>query len=402
MGSCYAPSRHSAGRTFALVEATVRKIYGSFFDMMTRMVVLGAAVAALVACGPARPTPDAGTGGGTGGGATGGGTGGGNTGGGGGTTGGGGGGTIGGGTGGGSMGGGTGGGSSFAWDGGTTIDAVRGARFCTENVTVENVIVSGIEYEKQGSQGDWLSQFWVQDLNDPRRGMYVDKFYTDLPGPLRVKVGDVLTLKGYVKRQSAYNDRRAYRFTFGNQYGCGSSLTGKLEITVVDAGTPAINMVTLPFGDAQNGNARPNPEYGSTRVSIPGPLVLTNPAPTAFRRISQRANDTTVYGFEVSGGILVNNFATYDIRHSDGGVTVRCDWRAIAADAGNGTVVFPNGISGIWDTYSHAPCRDGGTSCPDGFSNRDSGIVPGTNNEYTYVLYPTSCEDLPGYLDAGR
>ena len=368
--------------------------------MMTRAVVLGAAVAALVACGPARPTNDAGTGGGTGGGVTGGGAGGGNTGGGGGSTGGGGGSTGG---GGGSTGGGSGGGggSAFAWDGGTTIDAVKGARFCTDNVTVENVIVTGIENAFQGSQGDWQEQFWVADQNDPMSAIYVDKYYTDLPGPYQVKVGDVLTLKGYVKHQSANNDRRAYRLTFGSQFGCGSTLTGKLEITLVDAGTPAVNMVPAGFGDAVNGTARPNPEYASTLVSIPGPLVVTNPSPEAFKRISLRTDDTTFYGFEVSGGILVNNFATYDIRRSDGGVTVRCDWRQIALDAGGGTVVFPNGISGVWDTYAHAPCRDGGTSCSDGYFNRDSGVVPGTNNDFTYVLYPTTCDDLAGYVDGG-
>lgn len=374
--------------------------------MMTRAVVLGAAVAALVACGPARPTNDAGTGGGLGGGGgfpTGGGTGGGSGGG----TGGGSGGGTGGGTGGGSGGGtgggsGGGGGSTFGWDGGTTIDSVKGARFCQENVTVENVVVTAIENTFQGSQGDWNSQFWVADPANPMIGMYVDKFYTDTPGPYAVQVGDVLTLKGYVKRESAHNDRTGYRFTFGSQFGCGSNLTGKLEITYVsDAGMPGINQAPAGFGDAVNGTARPNPEYASTRVSIPGPLVLTNASPEAFKRISTNMSDTTFYGFEVTGGILVNNFATYDIRRSDGGVTVRCDWRAIALDAGSGTVVFPFGISGVWDTYTHAPCRNGSTSCNDGFTSRDAGVVPGTVNEYTYVLYPTGCDDLVGYVDGG-
>lgn len=366
--------------------------------MTMRMVVLGAAVSALVACGPARPT--SGSGGGEGGGGfigTGGSTGTGGSGGSGGSGG------NGGGEGTGGQGGAGGGSSTFGWDGGTTVSGVKGARFCQEQVTLENVVVTAIENIVQGSQGDWQAQFWVADQNDPESAIYVDKYYTDPPGPYRVQVGDVLTLRGYLKRQSEYNDRRAYRLTFGSQFGCGSTLTGKLEVLAADGGGFVEPLeVTQPFGDAQGGNARPNSRLGSALVTIPGPLVLTDPSPMAFSRISERTNDTTYFGFEVTGGILVNNYATYDVRHNDGGVTVRCDWRQVALNADGGTVVFPDGITGVWDTYSHAPCRDGGVSCNDGFFTRDAGVVPGTSNEYTYALYPTSCDGLTGYVDAGE
>jgi hypothetical protein len=106
-----------------------------------------------------------------------------------------------------------------------------------------------------------------------------------------------------------------------------------------------------------------------------------------------------MFGFEVTGGILVNNFKTYDQQWSDGGL-VRCDWRQIALDAGSGhSVSFPNGISGVWDTYSHASCRDGGVGCNDGALHRNAGLVPDTNNSFTYVLYPTGCDQVVGQVN---
>lgn len=374
--------------------------------MMFRSMMMGAAVVFAVGCRPETPKPDAGcvgitcptTGGGTGfgggGGTTGGGTGGGATGGGG---------VTGGGTGGGVTGGGSG---SFGWDGGPTVDAIRNANFCGERVHVENVIVVGVENSFRGNLGDYNAQFWVVDTNNPMRGIYVDKFYTDLPTTYNPTLGDVLTIDGFVRRQSRNNDRRAGRTTLGSTFGCGTTFDAgvgietKLIASVTSAGVAVPeNMVGSGFGNAMSGTGRPNPEYAATRVTIPGPLTLVDPRPLAFSRISTNTSDTSFYGFEVSGGILVNNYHTFDIFPSDGGTpTIRCDWRKIAIDAGSGTVVFPNGISGIWETYSHAPCRNGSTSCNDGFTSRDSGIVPGTNNEFTYVLYPEDCADLDGVV----
>ncbi len=106
----------------------------------------------------------------------------------------------------------------------------------------------------------------------------------------------------------------------------------------------------------------------------------------------------------MTGGILVNNFATFG-NYPDGGP--RCDWRAIASgldagtfDGGGGTYVnFPNGITGVWDTYSHAPCLGGNGVCSStGTGGRPDGSVPFTNNSQTYVLYPTECAELQGQV----
>ena len=83
-----------------------------------------------------------------------------------------------------------------------------------------------------------------------------------------------------------------------------------------------------------------------------------------------------------SGGALISNQSTY----------FNCDWRGSAHYDG-GTIIFPNGITGIWDTYTHAPCADGGV---DSACFRNSGSVPGTANDYTYALFPRDCSDFNG------
>jgi hypothetical protein len=207
-------------------------------------------------------------------------------------------------------------------------------------------------------------------------------------------VGDLLNIRGFYKTQPSNWDRFGYRRHLGE--GCTGFVRsdgGVLIIDLVDAGVSS-QAVTAPpgFGAAQNGNARPNPELLSTSVFIPGPLTVTNASPTALTRISATGGVAGYNGFEVTGGILVNNLFTFG-ESRDGG-PVRCDWRALAADGGR--VTFPNGISGIWDTYTHAPCL-GNPSCG---PNRDAGTVPGTTspNTFTHVLYPTVCSDLPGQV----
>ena len=371
--------------------------------MQLRAFSLFAAVAVLsvsVACGPRGST---GGGGGTGGSSAGGGTG---TGGGPGT----GGGTgIGGGAGGGTgTGGGAGGGNSFVYDGGTTISAIKGAPFCSEKVTLKNVVITAISNNLKGNAGDWSIQFWVAEPGNPKQGIYVDKFFTDpsVPAQYEFKVGDLVNIEGYTFRQSQFVDRVAYRLTLKSQRNCRMpdntfyNPAAPVTVTLVDAGTvPAAPMVPAGFGDSMMGNNRPNPDFASARVFVPGPLKITNPNPSAFKRLSLDTTDTTFLGFEVTGGILVNNFNTFDRTHSDGGVTVRCDYRRMVLDGGS--VVFPNGITAVWDTYAHASCEDGGTSCTGINDRRNKAIVPGTTNDYTYVLYPADCTELVGVYDAG-
>lgn len=374
---------------------------------MFRSILIAAVAFSAIGCGPPRPVPDAGcvgfqcaTGGGvgtSGGGSAGGGTAtGGGVGTGGGTTGGGVG--TGGGTTGGGVGTGGGSGSFFGWDGGTTTDAVRGARFCQERVRVENAVVVGVESSTRGGQGDYNVQFWVVDGNNPSRGIMVDKFYTDVPGPYLPQVGDVVNLEGFVKRYSRFNDRTAYRTVFGSTFGCTGADAGtnptNLVVTLVDAGAPVSPIDTpMGFGDAMLGDDRPNPQFAGVLVHVPGPLTLSDPNPPAFERVTLSPNDTVHLGFEVTGGILVNNYRTYDVTFSDGGSRTGCDYRVYANDGG--TVTFPNGITGVWDTYSHASCEDGGTS---NCTRRNAGTVPGTMNDFTYALYPLDCSMLPGVV----
>ncbi len=289
------------------------------------------------------------------------------------------------------------------WDGGTTVSAIKGAKYCGDRVHVDNVVVTAIANAQKGSSGDYKVDFWVSDVDDQSSAVYVTKHYTDLPKDFLPQVGDVLSIDGYLKRQSAHIDRIAYRETFGSMFDCPSNDGGILSMVKTDGGVSVVTTeVDADFGAAEDGTKRPNSQYRSARVSIPGPLVVINPSPNALKRISSKVDDTMAYGFEVSGGILVNNAYTFDRGLSDGGTEVRCDFRKAALDAGSGQVVFPNGISGVWDTYSHAPCRDGSTGCKDGFAFRDAGYIPGTNNTYTYTLYPIDCDDLPGYVDAGQ
>ena len=300
-----------------------------------------------------------------------------------------------------------GGGGGFVYDGGTTVSAVKGAPFCSTRVTLKNVVITSVANVFQGGQGDYLAQFWVADPANPKDAIYVDKYYTDpsTPAMTELKVGQLLTLEGYTFKQSRFTDRIAYRLTLKSQFDCRQpdggyySPTGTLSISILDAGAgPTAPMAPAGFGNAMGGTIKPNPDFGAARVYVPGPLAITNPSPAAMKRLSANPNDTTYFGFEVTGGILVNNFNTFDRTQSDGGITVRCDYRKMILDGGS--VVFPNGITAAYDTYSHAPCEDGGTSST--CTRRNAGSVPGTSNDYTYVLYPMDCTELAGVYDAGQ
>jgi hypothetical protein len=278
-------------------------------------------------------------------------------------------------------------------------------------VTLTGVIVTGVANAFVGAQGDWQAQFYVVDPNDSKSGIWVDKFFTDGPaadaGGYNPQPGDVLTLDGFYARVPKQYDREAWRPEIRSNFQCGGA-TVKLNITKTGtAAVPADNVAPGGFGNAVGGNAKPNPEYGEARVHIPGPLVITNPSPTALHRITADAGDTTYFGFEVTGGVLVNNFRTFGTSPTDGGAP-RCDWRQFQLDGGN--VSFPNGISGFWDTYSHAPCFDGTSTCstrPAAFNIRDAGFVPGAigadggNQDFTYVLYPMDCTTDFAGADAG-
>lgn len=283
-----------------------------------------------------------------------------------------------------------------------TIKQLRdGTAAWGQSVKVENVVVTAVSFKRQGSAGDWQGEFWVADPADPKNGLWVEKFYTDTPKPYEPKIGDKLTLEGYYGTVKSFEDRIGYRPYVSSQFDFVKSGAKPLAITVIEENaTPLEDVDTTgvtDFGNAQNGDVRPNPEFGGARVFIPGPVKITNANPGALQRLNlgEAAGSN---GFEVTGGILVNNFNTYR----------DCDLRNHALDAGqNGEeIVFQDGISGVWDTYTHADCVDGGVPADGGSfrcNSNASGHIPGSTfeggegeNRYTFVLWPQTCADLQG------
>jgi hypothetical protein len=279
-------------------------------------------------------------------------------------------------------------------------------------VRLEGLVVTVVDSTSRGSQGDYIAYLWVVDPCFPKEGLYVDKFYTDPVTNYLPQAGDVVTIEGLYRRYNeiasdADETRHAYRPVLKSDFRLGvPGITGRLTITKTGtAPVPADLTVPAGFGNAHGGGSAANPEYGGARVHIPGPITITDPNSAALKQRPQDPSHGTYLGFEVSGGVLVNNYKTFG-ETRDGG-SPRCDWRERMRDGG--TVSFPNGIRGVWDTYSFVPCADGGFNAPDGgtfsscaFASRDAGFVPGTDAPYTYVLYPQNCEtDLPGVYDAG-
>jgi hypothetical protein len=283
--------------------------------------------------------------------------------------------------------------NGFGWTGSDfSIAAAKCARICSDQVEIRNVVVTAVDELNIGSQGDHQAYFWVQDTSDNRQGMWIRKDYTDLPRTYTPVVGELLNVRGFYQTQFSTWDRYGYRRHLGE--GCSAAVRndgGVLVIEVVDAGVTSIPVTVMSgFGNSMNGTSRPNPELASNRVFIPGPVTLTSATPIALTRIGVDGGISGYNGFEITGGILVDNFFTFG-ETRDGG-SPRCDWRAIAADGG--TVTFPNGLTGIWDTYTHAPCI-GSATCG---AARDAGSVPFANNQFTYVLYPTDCAELQGQV----
>jgi hypothetical protein len=286
-------------------------------------------------------------------------------------------------------------------------------------VNLDHLVVIAVDDLYKGSAGDYITQFWVVDPCFPKEGIWVDKYYQDAPTKYAPAVGDELTVQGLFRHinpigsdvnsgtasKGQENTRDAYRAAIKSSFQIGDpNITGSLVITKTGTATvPADVTVPAGFGDANGGAAQPNPEYGGARVHIPGPLTITNANPPALKQRPDDPANTVHLGFEVTGGVLVSNYKTFGTT-LDGG-TPRCDWRNVVNDGG--TVSFPNGIRGVWDTYTYVGCEDGGFTNPnDGgtysscsYSFRDAGAVPGTDNPYTFIVYPQDCAtDLPGVV----
>jgi hypothetical protein len=296
------------------------------------------------------------------------------------------------------------------------IGVLRATGTQGQAVRLENVVVTAVEDLSRASQGDYTAQFWVVEPCFPKEGIWIDKYLTDAPKPYAPRLGDELTIVGLFRRINRIGSdvnglpselqartRSAYRPAIKNAFDL-PGVSGNLTITKTGT-VPVPQDLTVPvnFGNAQGGSAKANPEYGGARVHIPGPIAITTANPPALKQRPDVPGNDVHLGFEVTGGVLVSNYKTFGVTF-DGG-PARCDWRNVVNDGG--VVNFPNGIRGVWDTYSHVPCADGGFTNPaDGgtfpFCNtayRDAGYVPGTNDDYTYILYPQDCAtDLPGVV----
>ncbi len=356
---------------------------------MTRTLRTGAALAALLiaACGPSRPTPTPD---------------GGNTTGDGGST--------------------TGDGGSTTGDGGTTADggstgdggltdpkvvkiaAVRSQMFY-QRVIIENVVVHTIDDSFTGNPqpdggaarctGKSGSTFWVVDPQQPVEGIQVVKDCEDLPTTYVPAVGDLVTIEGYYQTRSQFDNPDGRRPVIRNEFAkfprCNNApCPGKVIVTKNGtAAVPAPNV--FDGGQVPTDGGRPTSAMAGTRVYVPGPVTLTNPRPQALKRISAVQDDDRYFGFEITGGILVSNYKTFGTTRAGG--AERCDWNAEAIDGGQ--VSFPAGVLGVWDTYTFAPCQDGGVD-QDCFKTASS--VPGTGFNSTYIVYPQGCFD---FVDGG-
>jgi hypothetical protein len=266
--------------------------------------------------------------------------------------------------------------------------------------------------------------FWVEDPAHTQSGLWVEKFTTDYaqdstPGPDYLYFpapGDSLTLQGFLVTDVRYSFptyNQAGRATIGEQYLItGGSAASPLFIVVNRAGSPPVdNPAPAGFGNAQSGTVAAGADHAGARVHIPGPLTLTDASPAAlthFKNDSFPPQAIGWRGFEVGSpdgggpfkGILVVDDKTYQEYDDlpDGGkvpVPGRCDYAALVRDGGS--VTFPSGISGSWDSYAIQPCagpKDGGSFCPNAPGEvplADGGALLG----FTYVLWPRSCADLP-------
>jgi hypothetical protein len=282
------------------------------------------------------------------------------------------------------------------YDGGllvVTLQDLRGTAIpFGANVQVQDVVVHTVSYSKAGTSNppDYRADFWVSDPANPPYGIWVSKHYNDTPGPYLPAPGDKVTITGYFGTISRYSHETGYR----RQIAAKSGTTGFLQMNIsapVQVAVPSeVNVVPGVFGNADGGTARPDPEYAGSRVFIQGPVEISDPRPKAMHRISANPDDPVYYGFELQGGILVNNSKTFSL-------TGDCPWQAIAVDAGTQgqKVVFAGGVKGVWDSYTHAPCEDGGTN-PFTCGRNLDGQIPGTQNTYTFAVYPQSCADFVG------
>ncbi len=290
------------------------------------------------------------------------------------------------------------------------MQSVRSAGVFPSNVNLQGVVVTAISFARvstatslcAGSSSTGVNAtFWVADANNPRFGVWVEKFRCDGAIDYFPQVGDVLNISGMVGFEASFQQQEGYRvmvksgFDFVPSkplgYVCALSSSPPCEpliITKVGTRVP-LAALTVPSTFGALGAIRAEPSYVGARVRLPGPISVSNIYPSALKRISALPNDTRYFGYELSNGVLVNNFRTFEGAVLENGVISHCDVRNVVLDGG--TVTFPNGLIGVWDTYTQTTCTDGGVSSTTCFNN--AGMIPGTSATYTHVLHPTDCAD---------
>ncbi len=283
-------------------------------------------------------------------------------------------------------------------DGGTKSDAgvatgIAAARAATLPAYIElkGVVVSAVwsvvrstasaTCAESGTSGIGAA-FWVAEPNHPTDGLFVSKFRCNSPPEYEPAVGDVLDLSGYIGRQSAFDDVEAHRVVLKDQYDflspppvtCTTS-EGCTPLIIVKKGTTSAPSATsIQDIDIASLFTQARPDLLGARITLSNQVIVSG-RPLALKRLS--AVDDDVYRGFLTPAILVNDSKTAGA----------CDYRQFAADGG--LVQFQR-ITGIWESYAHAPCLDGGTAA----CVRASGQVPGTDAGFTHVLYPLSCADL--------
>jgi hypothetical protein len=290
-------------------------------------------------------------------------------------------------------------------DGGTTPDkgsldvatpaTLRQVRYAKaqfgSHFAVSGVVVTDVSYSDANN-----TEFWVTDPNDPISGIWVHLRSSDtLSGATSIAVGQTMDIDGFFSSESKKDTHGfARRYVLANNYAGSTSPDNRpMTVTVTATGAtlpPANTVDTGCFGDNQDGHAY-MPQYampfGGTRVHVNGPVSITSAEPVAMTRLADDGGTLYVAGyngFEVTGGILVDDFATYK---ADGG---ECDWAGAVKDGG--TVTFPDGLDGVWDTYAFAIYGSADGYVP----NSDSVYPDGGQNSYFWALYPQNCGDLPG------
>ena len=291
-----------------------------------------------------------------------------------------------------------------------TIAAAKGTKF-PALVNLKGVVVTAVPFAAlSNSTGANCpdsttrgvnASFWIADPNNAHSGIFVTKYRCDAPYDYLPAIGDVLDLVGYIGIESSFDGRERSRFVVKQQFDfikptpstCNASTNCQpLVITKKTTMAPLPdNMVDGTFGNG--GEIRANSSYSGSRVKITADLTISEANPIELKRISLVPNDDRYFGFKLSNGVLVNNYLTFATFAADGGLlpdggTSSCDYRMVVLDGG--MVTFAS-ISGVWDSYTMTSCVDGGI---DSRCFKNPGIVPGTDAGYTNVLYPITCADF--------